>query len=131
VLEAASQVQTALDNLAGARLQMKAYTETLGDTKSMYDLGLERYKAGTISITQLLQLAQIVLEAENGYAQARGQSSQNLVELYRSLGGGWDSVQVPAAGQDAFESDGPDMWKKQPPLPSENPQPQAANQPTG
>jgi NodT family efflux transporter outer membrane factor (OMF) lipoprotein len=131
VLEAASQVQTALDNLAGARLQMKAYTETLGDTKSMYDLGLERYKAGTISITQLLQLAQIVLEAENGYAQARGQSSQNLVELYRSLGGGWDSVQVPAAGQDAFEQDGPDMWKKQPPLPSENPQPQAANQPTG
>ena len=62
-----------------------------------------------------------MLDAENGYAQARGLASQNLVGLYRSLGGGWESVQVPAAGGDAFDKDGPDMWKKQPKLPSENP----------
>lgn len=131
LLNAAGQVQSALDNYAGARLQVKAYTDTLSDLKNVYDLALTRYKAGTINITQLLQLAQYVLDAENGYAQARGLTSQNLVGLYRSLGGGWESVQLPAAGGDAFDKDGPDMWKKQPPLPSENPQPQAANQTTG
>ena len=62
-----------------------------------------------------------VLEAESGYAQARGLTSQKLVGLYRSLGGGWESASLPAAGEDAFDKDGPDMWKKQPKLPSENP----------
>ena len=118
-------MQSAIDNYAGARLQVKAYTDTLGDVNSLYALALSRYKAGTIDITKLLHLAQSVLDAENGYAQARGLASQNLVGLYRSLGGGWESVQVPAAGGDAFDKDGPDMWKKQPKLPSENPEPQA------
>jgi multidrug efflux system outer membrane protein len=121
LLNAAGQVQSALDNYAGARLQVKAYTETLSDTRNVYDLALSRYKAGTIDITKLLHLAQSVLEAESGYAQARGLTSQNLVGLYRSLGGGWESVRLPAAGDDAFDKDGPDMWKKQPKLPSENP----------
>jgi len=123
LLNAASQVQSAIDNYAGARLQVKAYTDTLSDVKNVYELALTRYKAGTINITQLLQLAQYLLDAENGYAQARGLASQNLVGLYRSLGGGWESQQVPAAGEDAFQKDGPDMWKKQPSLPSENPAP--------
>ena len=121
LLNAASEVQSAIDNYAGARLQVKAYTDTLGDTRSVYDLALSRYKAGTIDITKLLHLAQSVLEAENGYAQARGLTSQNLVGLYRSLGGGWEGVKLPAAGDDAFDKDGPDMWKTQPKLPSENP----------
>jgi outer membrane protein TolC len=121
LLNAASQVQSALDNYAGARLQVKAYTETLSDTRNVYDLALSRYKAGTIDVTKLLSLAQYVLEAESGYAQARGLTSQNLVGLYRSLGGGWESASLPAAGEDAFDKDGPDMWKKQPKLPSENP----------
>jgi outer membrane protein TolC len=129
LLNAASQVQSALDNYAGARLQVKAYTDTLSDTRNVYDLALSRYKAGTIDITKLLHLAQSVLEAENGYAQARGLTSQNLVGLYRSLGGGWESVSVPAAGEDAFDKDGPDMWKRQPDLPSENPA-ESTEQPT-
>ena len=86
LLNAASEVQSAIDNYAGARLQVKAYTDTLGDMRSVYDLALSRYKAGTIDITKLLHLAQSVLDAENGYAQSRGLASQNLVGLYRSLG---------------------------------------------
>jgi NodT family efflux transporter outer membrane factor (OMF) lipoprotein len=129
LLNAASQVQSALDNYAGARLQVKAYTETLSDTRNVYDLALSRYKAGTIDVTKLLSLAQYVLEAESGYAQARGLTSQNLVGLYRSLGGGWESASLPAAGEDAFDKDGPDMWKTQPKLPDENPA-EPAEQPT-
>jgi multidrug efflux system outer membrane protein len=121
LLKAASEVQSAIGNYAGAREQMKAYAETLGDTQAIYDLGLARYKAGTISITQLLQLAQVVLEAENGYAQARGQASINMVELCRSLGGGWESAELPTTGRDAFREGGPDMWKEAPPNPPENP----------
>ena len=120
VLQAASEVQTAIDNYAGAREQLTDYTTTLDDMTVVYGLAISRYQAGTINITQLLQLATALLDAENSYTQARGLTAQNLVELYRSLGGGWESHQVPSAGQDAFEKDGPDMWGKQPALPDEN-----------
>lgn len=117
VLQAASQVQTALGNYAGARAQLGEFEKTLKDVRDTYDLALARYTAGTVNLTQLLQFAQTVLEAENGYSQARGLAASNLVELYRSLGGGWENVPIPAVGEGAFTSSGPNMFASPPPLP--------------
>ncbi|MBM4113648.1 MAG: TolC family protein, partial [Phycisphaerae bacterium] len=105
VLNAVSQVQTSLSNYDGSRRAMFDYRAGVGDTKTAYDLALARYKAGTIDLTQLLQFAQVVLDAEIGLAQATGQTSQNLVELYRSLGGGWEAYPIPYGGADAFLDD--------------------------
>jgi multidrug efflux system outer membrane protein len=121
VLMAASQVQTALGNYAAARAQLAEYEKTLKDVRTTYDLALARYRAGTVNLTQLLQFAQTVLEAENGYSQARGLAASNLVELYRSLGGGWENVPIPAVGEGAFSPDGPNMFASPPPLPEGNP----------
>lgn len=120
VLKAASEVQTALGNYAGARAQLSEFEKTLKDVRDTYDLALARYRAGTVNLTQLLQFAQTVLEAENGYSQARGLAASNLVELYRSLGGGWENVQIPAVGEGAFSSSGPNMFASPPPLPDGN-----------
>lgn len=100
VLTAVSQVETSLANYDGSRRAMMDYRAGLGDVNTAYDLALARYKAGTIDLTQLLQFAQVVLDAQNGLAQATGQTSQNLVELYRSLGGGWETYPVPYGGAD-------------------------------
>jgi len=106
VLKAVAEVQTALSNYDGTRRAMFDYRAGVSDVTKAYELALSRYKAGTIDLTQLLQFAQIVLDAQNGLAQATGQTSQNLVELYRSLGGGWESVTIPYGGRDAFGPDG-------------------------
>lgn len=121
VLKAATQVQSAIGNYAGARAQLEAFEQTLGDVRDAYELAMERYRAGTVNLSQLLQFAQTVLEAENGYAQSRGLTATNLVELYRSLGGGWESVPLPAVGEGAFDDKGPDMFRPVPPPPPENP----------
>ncbi len=120
VLEAVGQVQSSLSNYAGSKRAMIDYRSGVGDTKTAYDLALARYKAGTIDLTQLLQFAQVVLNAENGLAQATGQTSQNLVELYRSLGGGWETQPIPYGGTDAFPDgsgvpDGRDFPPQDPP----------------
>jgi NodT family efflux transporter outer membrane factor (OMF) lipoprotein len=120
VLKAASEVQTALGNYAGARAQLSEFEKTLLDVQDTYELALARYRAGTVNLTQLLQFAQTVLEAENGYAQARGLAASNLVELYRSLGGGWENVPIPAVGEGAFSASGPNMFASPPPLPDGN-----------
>lgn len=102
VLEAVGQVQTSLTNYDGSRRAMFDYREGVGDTRTAYELALARYRAGTIDLTQLLQFAQTVLDAEIGLAQATGVTAQNLVEIYRSLGGGWESAPIPYGGADAF-----------------------------
>jgi len=102
VLQAVGQVQASLGNYDGSRRAMMDYRAGVGDTRTAYDLAMARYKAGTIDLTQLLQFAQVVLDAEIGLAQATGLTSQNLVEIYRSLGGGWESAPIPYGGADAF-----------------------------
>ena len=121
VLQAAGEVQSALGNYSGARAQLFEFERTLSDVRASYDLAVSKYRAGTVNLTQLMQFAQTVLVAENGYVQARGLSATNLVELYRSLGGGWENVPIPAVGEGAFSADGPNMFASPPPLPAENP----------
>jgi len=106
VLKAVSEVTTALANYDGSRRAMNDYRAGLTDVTKAYELALSRYKAGTIDLTQLLQFAKVVLDAQNGLAQATGQTSQNLVELYRSLGGGWEGTAIPYGAGDAFGPEG-------------------------
>jgi NodT family efflux transporter outer membrane factor (OMF) lipoprotein len=116
VLKAASEVQSSLGNYGGALRQMRDYQTGLSDVQTGFDLVFARYKAGTVQLTDLLQYQQIVLQAETGYMQARGLAAQNLVDLYRTLGGGWETAEVPDSGRDAFEKNGPDLLAPMPSL---------------
>ncbi|MEI6272183.1 MAG: TolC family protein [Phycisphaerae bacterium] len=116
VLKAASEVQTSIGNYAGAMRQMQAYETGLNDIQLGFDSVTARYKAGTIQLNDLLDFEQEVLRVQVGFVQARGLAAQNMVELYRTLGGGWETAEIPDAGRDAFDKDGPDMLKSMPSL---------------
>ncbi|MBX3356112.1 MAG: TolC family protein [Phycisphaeraceae bacterium] len=106
VLKAVSEVETSLTNYDGTRRAMRDFETGLTDVTRAYELAVTRYRAGTIDLTQLLQFAQVVLQAQDGLAQATGQTALNLVEIYRSLGGGWERDAIPFGGADAFGPDG-------------------------
>ena len=116
VLKAASEVQTSIGNYAGAMGQMQAYQTGLDEIGAGFELMTARYKAGTIQLNDVLDFQQEVLRVQVGFVQSRGLAAQNMVELYRTLGGGWETAEVPDAGRDAFEKNGPDMLKSMPSL---------------
>jgi outer membrane protein TolC len=116
VLKAASEVQTSIGNYAGAMGQMQAYQTGLDEIGAGFELMTARYKAGTIQLNDVLDFQQEVLRVQVGFVQSRGLAAQNMVELYRTLGGGWETVEIPDAGRDAFEKNGPDMLKSMPSL---------------
>ena len=122
MLKAASEVQTSIGNYAGAMGQMQAYQTGLDEIGAGFELMTARYKAGTIQLNDVLDFQQEVLRVQVGFVQSRGLAAQNMVELYRTLGGGWETAEVPDAGRDAFEKNGPDMLKS---MPSLEPQAQA------
>ena len=54
------------------------------------DVARERYKAGSASYFELLQVQQLLYPAESALAQTRRDELVSLVQLYKALGGGWN-----------------------------------------
>ena len=62
---------------------------TVADLQESVRLSDMRYKGGTTTYLEVLDGQRSLYSAELALAQARGNEYQSLVQLYRSLGGGW------------------------------------------
>jgi multidrug efflux system outer membrane protein len=63
--------------------------ESVADLQESVRLSNLRYKGGTTTYLEVLDGQRSLFTAELTLAQARGDEYQSLVQLYRSLGGGW------------------------------------------
>ena len=63
--------------------------ETVADLQESVRLSNMRYTGGTTTFLEVLDGQRALFAAELTLAQARGSEYQSLVQLYRSLGGGW------------------------------------------
>jgi multidrug efflux system outer membrane protein len=63
--------------------------QTVGDLAESVRLSIMRYRGGTTTYLEVLDGQRSLFDAELTLAQARGTECQNLVQLYRALGGGW------------------------------------------
>ena len=62
---------------------------TVADLRESVRLSDMRYRGGTTTYLEVLDNQRSLFSAELTLAQARGNEYQSLVQLYRSLGGGW------------------------------------------
>jgi outer membrane protein, multidrug efflux system len=62
---------------------------TVADLQESVRLSNMRYTGGTTTYLEVLDGQRSLFDAELTLAQARGNEYQSLVQLYRSLGGGW------------------------------------------
>jgi multidrug efflux system outer membrane protein len=62
---------------------------TVADLQESVRLSKMRYSGGTTNYLEVLDGQRSLFSAELTLAQARGDEYQSLVQLYRSLGGGW------------------------------------------
>ena len=62
---------------------------TVADLQESVRLSNMRYKGGTTTYLEVLDGQRSLFSAELTLAEARGTEYQSLVQLYRSLGGGW------------------------------------------
>jgi multidrug efflux system outer membrane protein len=63
--------------------------DTVADLQESVRLSNMRYTGGTTTFLEVLDGQRALYSAELTLAQARGNEYQSLVQLYRSLGGGW------------------------------------------
>ena len=65
--------------------------ESVADLQESVRLSILRYQGGTTTYLEVLDGQRSLFDAELTLAQARGNEYQSLVQIYRALGGGWQS----------------------------------------
>jgi NodT family efflux transporter outer membrane factor (OMF) lipoprotein len=98
VLTALEDVENALAALNAARQRQVEFTTALDAANNSAILARIQYRSGLTSFDQLLDVESRLVSARDGLANSRADESLALVQLYRALGGGWDSTAAPDIG---------------------------------
>jgi NodT family efflux transporter outer membrane factor (OMF) lipoprotein len=94
VLDAVRDVETTASMLVYSKQAAERATDAVKSYQIAYDLANKQFSAGTIDIDRLVNLQNHLLRAQQLQADADGSVAQNIVALYRALGGGWDEGAV-------------------------------------
>lgn len=89
VLQAQQEVQDNITRFIEARKAQAYLTKANQSAVISYKLALKRYKEGENNYTTVLDAQQQVLRVQTSLTNATGEIAQAVVNLYRTLGGGW------------------------------------------
>jgi outer membrane protein TolC len=97
LLTAVQQVDTAVDGYRAEQQRMdKLSTAMLGGQLAV-DLATARYNRGLTDFLNVVDAERQFYDLQEQYAQAQVDQGEQFVQLYKSLGGGWQNYQaVPA-----------------------------------
>lgn len=93
VLTALQDVENALVSYRTDQQQVTQLDDTVGSLQRSFDLATESYRNGISTFLDALDAQRQLAQAKQQAAQARVQSSLDLVALYKALGGGWEPYQ--------------------------------------
>jgi NodT family efflux transporter outer membrane factor (OMF) lipoprotein len=115
VLAALQDAEDAIDRYAASQLALVSLQQSAATAESSATLAQAQYKAGLVPYLNVLNAQATVLQQRDQLAQARQAYAQNLVALYKALGGGWQNADVPAKKKgevdDTSPSILPDGWQ--------------------
>ncbi len=94
IVNALCDVDNALGQTQTMEEQLHYQKERSSAMKLAFDQTRMRYDAGTIAYNELLVVQLQWLSAQQSYLQARQNTLISSVNLYKALGGGWDSNQT-------------------------------------
>ncbi|MEM1013702.1 MAG: efflux transporter outer membrane subunit [Planctomycetota bacterium] len=97
VLRALEEVESAMTAFIEQRLRLEAVETSAASAQEAYDLATRLYRDDLIDFQALLSVEMELSTANAQVAEASGLSTQNLVALYKALGGGWDPDQLETA----------------------------------
>ncbi len=102
-LKAAEDVENAFMSLAQTEARRQELQDEVVSLTRARDLSERAYKAGAITLTDVLDADRQLLVARDDLDSTRADSARAAVSVFRALGGGWD---VPTGSNVASESSG-------------------------
>ncbi|WP_144140275.1 efflux transporter outer membrane subunit [Paraburkholderia sp. BCC1884] len=96
VLHAAEDVENSLIALSQTQIRVDAVQEQVDALVKARDLSEQAYRAGSITLTDVLDADSQLLTARDELDSNRADAARAAVGVYRALGGGWEPEAVPA-----------------------------------
>jgi NodT family efflux transporter outer membrane factor (OMF) lipoprotein len=91
VLNAWQEVANALTAYSAEQGRRGRLGEAVAQSRQALDLARDQYRRGLVAFLQVLNAEQALLAAEQQEADSTVLVSTNLVQLYKALGGGWET----------------------------------------
>lgn len=89
VIQGAREVEDAMASLASAQQKDRILGESVGVAERSAELAFLRYQEGFADYQRVLDAQQALFAQQQRYAANRGEVVRSVIQLYRSLGGGW------------------------------------------
>ncbi len=89
VLTAYSEVESAMVAYTQSRKQVGFYENSVAASRKAAEIAVDQYRDGAASYSRILNTQTALLRSQANLIEARQQVSNNLVSVYKGLGGGW------------------------------------------
>jgi len=103
VLAALQNTEDALARYANEQQRYLSLQAAVQSAQSSAVLAENQYRAGLVTYLNVLTAETTLLGAQDDLTQSRQQLAQNLVSLYKALGGGWSEAEIEAAAPPATQ----------------------------
>ncbi|MBP7937004.1 MAG: efflux transporter outer membrane subunit [Phycisphaerae bacterium] len=108
VLRAQGEVESAIAGLVGAQHQIAPLTGSTDAASRAVNVATQQYKGGIADYIRVLVAQQNLITEQSRLISTRGSAAQNMITLYRALGGGWELRQ----GNDLVPTEIKDQMRK-------------------
>lgn len=89
VLSAFKEVEDALIAYSQEQQRQQSFAQAVAANQLAVDLASERYQKGLTGFIDVLSARQMLYQAQSNLVSSKATLAQNLVVLYKALGGGW------------------------------------------
>jgi len=90
VLEAQGEVENAIVALLASNKQVKDYTKAVTASQNAMTLSQLQYRDGLVNFNTVITTQQALAQQQDILVQTQGNTATDLVNVYKSLGGGWE-----------------------------------------
>ena len=94
VLSALQEAQDAMESYAQEQLRRQSLTLATQAARRAVVLAKDKYKAGLVDFSDVLDAQRSLLDYQDQLAQSEGLVTTNLISLYKAMGGGWESYSL-------------------------------------
>jgi NodT family efflux transporter outer membrane factor (OMF) lipoprotein len=94
ILAAVEQVDSSLDAYEAQQYRMEKLGDAMVAGQRAVDLATARYNRGLTDFLNVVDAERQFYDLQEQYAQAQVSQGEEFVQLYKSLGGGWQSYQA-------------------------------------
>jgi NodT family efflux transporter outer membrane factor (OMF) lipoprotein len=93
ILNAVQQVDTSLDGYQAQEIRMEQLSTAMVAGQRAVDLATSRYDRGLTDFLNVVDAERQFYELQEQYTEAQVAQGEQFVQLYKSLGGGWQNYQ--------------------------------------